>query len=88
MASASVSENNFSRHYVRNSNSNLHTRVSFDNTHNRLVPPKTPTSSLANKVAQQVPAEEPKRRMVISKMILNNFKSYFGKQEIGPFHKV
>src|SRR5947199_9355008 len=27
-------------------------------------------------------------RMVINKMVLNNFKSYFGKQEIGPFHKV
>ncbi|CAG8519383.1 14385_t:CDS:2 [Funneliformis caledonium] len=30
---------------------------------------------------------EPKKRFIISKMILNNFKSYFGKQEIGPFHK-
>ncbi|CAG8735222.1 11339_t:CDS:2, partial [Funneliformis mosseae] len=29
---------------------------------------------------------EPKKRFV-SKMIFNNFKSYFGKQEIGPFHK-
>ncbi|RHZ78261.1 hypothetical protein Glove_166g207 [Diversispora epigaea] len=26
-------------------------------------------------------------RMVISKMVLINFKSYFGRQEIGPFHK-
>lgn len=28
------------------------------------------------------------QRLVISKMIINNFKSYAGRQEIGPFHKV
>ena len=27
-------------------------------------------------------------RLVIHKMVLNNFKSYAGKIEIGPFHKV
>ena len=35
--------------------------------------------------------EEPKgpvARLVIHKMVLNNFKSYAGKQIIGPFHKV
>ncbi|KAG2746768.1 hypothetical protein P692DRAFT_201933204 [Suillus brevipes Sb2] len=36
------------------------------------------------------PAEEPsgpKPRLVIHKMVLVNFKSYAGRQEIGPFHK-
>lgn len=28
------------------------------------------------------------KRLVISKMVLINFKSYAGKIEIGPFHKV
>ena len=27
-------------------------------------------------------------RMVMSKMVLENFKSYAGVKEIGPFHKV
>jgi structural maintenance of chromosome 4 len=30
----------------------------------------------------------PKKRLVIRKMALVNFKSYKGRQEIGPFHKV
>jgi structural maintenance of chromosome 4 len=36
------------------------------------------------------PPEEPKgpqKRLVIYKMVLVNFKSYAGRQEIGPFHK-
>ena len=35
--------------------------------------------------------EEPaglKSRLVIHKLMLINFKSYAGRQEIGPFHKV
>jgi len=32
--------------------------------------------------------EGPKSRLVIHKMALVNFKSYAGRQEIGPFHKV
>lgn len=27
-------------------------------------------------------------RLVISKMVLENFKSYAGAQHVGPFHKV
>jgi hypothetical protein len=27
-------------------------------------------------------------RMIITRMIMQNFKSYAGRQEIGPFHKV
>jgi structural maintenance of chromosome 4 len=37
------------------------------------------------------PVEEsqgPKPRLVIHKLVLVNFKSYAGRQEIGPFHKV
>ncbi|CAI2197476.1 10111_t:CDS:2, partial [Funneliformis geosporum] len=30
---------------------------------------------------------EPIRRFIIKKMVLTNFKSYFGQVEIGPFHK-
>ncbi|KAK9243508.1 RecF/RecN/SMC [Lipomyces tetrasporus] len=30
--------------------------------------------------------QEPKRRLVITHLVLNNFKSYAGRQEIGPFH--
>ncbi|KAG0735011.1 hypothetical protein G6F23_011899 [Rhizopus arrhizus] len=32
-----------------------------------------------------VPTKEP--RLVMKKMVLNNFKSYAGRQVIGPFHK-
>ena len=28
------------------------------------------------------------RRLIITKIILENFKSYHGRREIGPFHKV
>lgn len=27
-------------------------------------------------------------RLIIEKIVVENFKSYAGKQEIGPFHKV
>jgi len=39
---------------------------------------------------QAIPEEPtgPKSRLVIHKMALVNFKSYAGRQEIGPFHKV
>lgn len=33
------------------------------------------------------PPAAPKSRLVIHKMVLVNFKSYAGRQEIGPFHK-
>jgi structural maintenance of chromosome 4 len=32
--------------------------------------------------------EGPQKRLIIHKMVLENFKSYAGRQEIGPFHKV
>lgn len=33
-------------------------------------------------------AEKAAKRLMITKMTLENFKSYAGVQEIGPFHKV
>ncbi|CAG8544867.1 13952_t:CDS:10, partial [Acaulospora colombiana] len=49
-------------------------------------PPKTPTNN-PQYAPSILPEEERKPRMVINKMVLVNFKSYFGRQEIGPFHK-
>lgn len=34
------------------------------------------------------PVAAPKKRLVIHKLVLVDFKSYAGRQEIGPFHKV
>ena len=33
-------------------------------------------------------AQEAEPRLVISQMVLENFKSYAGAQHVGPFHKV
>ncbi|KAE8234564.1 hypothetical protein CF326_g388 [Tilletia indica] len=43
-------------------------------------------ASMMKPGASAVPAP-PKTRLVIHKMVLRNFKSYAGAQEIGPFHK-
>ncbi|KAA8915429.1 hypothetical protein TRICI_002419 [Trichomonascus ciferrii] len=43
-------------------------------------------SAVKSPVPQPPPV--PKQRLVISKLVLNNFKSYAGRQEIGPFHSV
>ncbi|CAG8545337.1 7055_t:CDS:2 [Funneliformis mosseae] len=45
------------------------------------------TSALPRVSIDSVPKLKLKQRCVISKMILNNFKSNFGKQEIGPFNE-
>lgn len=34
------------------------------------------------------PVEGPPPRLMITHMVNNNFKSYFGTQIVGPFHKV
>ncbi|KAF9535622.1 RecF/RecN/SMC N terminal domain-containing protein, partial [Crepidotus variabilis] len=49
-------------------------------------PPPMPAHST---LPQEIPEEStgPKARLVIHKMALVNFKSYAGRQEIGPFHK-
>ena len=49
-------------------------------------PPLPAPSSLPNTIPEE--PEGPKSRLVIHKMALINFKSYAGRQEIGPFHKV
>ena len=33
-------------------------------------------------------AQEPRPRLMIKQMVLENFKSYAGTQYVGPFHKV
>jgi structural maintenance of chromosome 4 len=50
-------------------------------------PPPMPTPSSLPQTMAEEPAG-PKSRLVIHKMVLVNFKSYAGRQEIGPFHKV
>lgn len=55
--------------------------------HTLLDPPNVPPR---NQPAPSQPEEPkgPQARLVIHKMALINFKSYAGRQEIGPFHKV
>lgn len=50
---------------------------------------RTPGPSQGQDQALDVkPAAAPKKRLVIHKLVLVDFKSYAGRQEIGPFHKV
>jgi len=50
------------------------------------------SSSSSTQTAQGAPASQAgqgaQRRMIIAKMFLVNFKSYAGRIEVGPFHKV
>ena len=52
-----------------------------------LDPPRTPKAQ--PQIIPSIPEEPqgPRARLVIHKMALVNFKSYAGRQEIGPFHK-
>ncbi|KAF9182481.1 hypothetical protein BGZ51_004708 [Haplosporangium sp. Z 767] len=50
-------------------------------------PPYSKRNSLAPSEAPKEPTLEMIPRLVIEKMVLINFKSYAGRQEIGPFHK-
>ncbi|KAG0252496.1 hypothetical protein BG011_006944 [Mortierella polycephala] len=50
-------------------------------------PPYSKRNSLASSEAPKEPTLEMIPRLVIEKMVLINFKSYAGRQEIGPFHK-
>ena len=38
--------------------------------------------------AEEEKDTEPKPRIVITHLVLMNFKSYAGRQEVGPFHSV
>nr|WJN25098.1 condensin complex subunit [Moesziomyces parantarcticus] len=52
--------------------------------------PHTPSSNLLKQIAtpaRPAPPAGPVKRLVIHKMVLIDFKSYAGRQEIGPFHK-
>ncbi|KAG6878031.1 hypothetical protein C0993_000571 [Termitomyces sp. T159_Od127] len=49
-------------------------------------PPPMPVPSSLPQIIPEEPVG-PKPRLVIHKMALVNFKSYAGRQEIGPFHK-
>ena len=33
-------------------------------------------------------SQRPQHRLIITEMVLENFKSYAGEQRVGPFHKV
>ncbi len=66
------------------------TPVPFDEEEHSLLDP--PISTMPRGAPQPPPPppepEGPKSRLVILKMALINFKSYAGRQDIGPFHKV
>ncbi|KAI8939318.1 hypothetical protein NX059_003108 [Plenodomus lindquistii] len=51
---------------------------------------ETPAEIVAKRRAAAMPAlhddNAPKQRTVITWLVLNNFKSYAGRQEVGPFH--
>jgi hypothetical protein len=38
--------------------------------------------------SMDVDQDQPKKRLMIRQMVLENFKSYAGAQHVGPFHKV
>lgn len=50
-------------------------------------PTATPAAETVPKVEEK-DETPPAPRLVIDKMVLKNFKSYAGRVEIGPFHKV
>ncbi|ANB14396.1 hypothetical protein AWJ20_1984 [Sugiyamaella lignohabitans] len=57
-------------------------KVSLDSTSPTFRSP----SKIANYLEQS--SETPHQRLTIHKLVLTNFKSYAGRQEIGPFHSV
>ncbi|CAN6666108.1 structural maintenance of chromosomes protein 4 [Trichomonascus vanleenenianus] len=74
-------------------------QVSLDSTNKPSLIPESPGTMLTpngrtvlikspTKVSRMPSIEQvqPKQRLVIRRLVLNNFKSYAGRQEIGPFH--
>ena len=53
-----------------------------------LVPENGATNDCEMAQAEAVEAETKTERLMIHKMVNENFKSYAGTQELGPFHKV
>lgn len=51
-------------------------------------PPLPSPSTTTTKTTASGKKEQPKPRLVIKSMVLENFKSYAGAQHVGPFHKV
>ncbi|KAG8889575.1 hypothetical protein FRC00_014475, partial [Tulasnella sp. 408] len=49
--------------------------------------PETPTLNAVPEAKVEEAPKGPQTRLVIHKLVLLNFKSYAGRQEIGPFHK-
>jgi structural maintenance of chromosome 4 len=64
--------------------------VELDDEENIVLEPSTPRPPPIFSPAKPTQPEDtsPKPRLVIHKLALVNFKSYAGRQEIGPFHKV
>lgn len=63
----------------------------FSSTNDGLVAVSPSKGRLRSLAAEQAFHEKdlpPRPRLVISKLVLTNFKSYAGRQEIGPFHSV
>ena len=63
---------------------------SFNN--NAAATPSTPNAQIPQAIPLPMPEpmpipDRPKPRLTIHKLVLVNFKSYAGRQEIGPFHK-
>jgi structural maintenance of chromosome 4 len=50
--------------------------------------PLSQIQSLSQSLPRPKELPDPKSRLTTHKMALVNFKSYAGRQEIGPFHKV
>jgi len=64
--------------------------IELDDEENIVLEPPTPRPPPIFSPAKPTQSEDtgPKPRLVIHKLALVNFKSYAGRQEIGPFHKV
>nr|WJN25097.1 condensin complex subunit [Farysia itapuensis] len=78
--------------FVDQANDNATAQPLSDKT-NTVPVPETPSAALLKQLSSPskphaiaTPAG-PLKRLVIHKMVLNDFKSYAGRQEIGPFHK-
>lgn len=66
----------------------LQTAEPYEEEHSLLDDIRPPSPKLTTQPAIPEEPQGPKPRLVIHKMALVNFKSYAGRQEIGPFHKV